>query len=65
MDMKNLVLIFFIIVIVLTIVYLFPEGNKTGHFIISTISLEIGILVIIFSLFVIAVILSKKSYYPF
>jgi hypothetical protein len=66
MDMRNVILIFFIIVVALTVLSLIPSENRTGNFIMpSIISLEVAILIIIFSLFTIAVILSKKSYYPF
>jgi hypothetical protein len=66
MDMRNVLLIFFIVVVFLTVLSLIPSENGTGHFIMPLmISLEVAILIIIISLFTIAVILSKKSYYPF
>lgn len=66
MDMKNVLLIFFIVVVFLAVLSLIPSENGTGHFIMpSIISLEVAILIIIFSLFTIGVIVSKKSYFPF
>jgi len=66
MDMKNVLLIFFIVVVFLVVLSLIPSENGTGRFIMpSIISLEVATLIIIFSLFTIAVIVSKKSYYPF
>jgi len=66
MDMKNVILIFFIIIAALAVLSLTPSENRTGNFIMpSIISLEAAILIIIFSLFTIATLLSKKSYYPF
>ena len=66
MEMKNLILVFFIIVIVLVVISLIPSEGRTGNFIMpSIISLEVAVLIIIFSLFAICAVLSKKSYYPF
>ena len=66
MDMKNIILIFFIIVILLALINLIPSGNQTGHMIMpSIVSIDVTIIIIIFSIFTITVILSKKSYYPF
>ena len=66
MDTKNLVLIFFIIIIALTLLSFIPSNNQTGHMIMpSIVSIDIAIMIIIFSLFTIAVVLSTKSYYPF
>ena len=66
MDIKSVVLIFFIIIIVLAFISFIPSESKTGNFITpSIISLEVALLIIIFSLFTIIIILSRKSYYPF
>lgn len=66
MDIRNVLLIFFIVVVFLAVLSLIPSENGTGHFIMpSIISLEVAILIIIFSLFTIAILMSKKSYYPF
>jgi hypothetical protein len=68
MDMKNLLVAIFIIVIVLILISIAPGENQTGHFLMpSIISLEVAIILIIFSLFAIASILlsRNKSYYPY
>ncbi len=68
MEMKNLIIAFFVVVIILVLVSLIPSENQTGRFIMpSVISLEVAIILIIFSLFAIAAIyLSRnKSYYPY
>jgi len=68
MDIKNVIVAFFIIVIILILVSLIPSENQTGHFIMpSIVSLEVAIILVIFSLFAIAAIyLSRnKTYYPF
>lgn len=68
MDMKNLIIAFFIIVIVLIVISIVPSESKTGYFITpSIIGLEVAIILIIFSLFTIAsIILSRnKTYCPY
>ncbi len=67
MDMRNLVVAFFILVIVLVVISIVPSEGGTGYFILPSASLEVAIILIIISLFAIAaVILSRnKSYYPY
>lgn len=65
MDISNLIVAFFIIIIVLTLLNI--EPYHTGHFILpATLSIEAAVAIILFSLVVIAVILiPKRTYYPF
>ncbi|NIO43982.1 MAG: hypothetical protein GTN36_00285 [Candidatus Aenigmarchaeota archaeon] len=67
MDIRNLVVAFFIVVIVLILVGIAPSESETGYFILPSATLEIAILLILFSLFVIASIVfsRNKSFYPF
>jgi len=64
MDIKNFIVAIFIIVIVMSIISMLPTGN-TGNFIFpSIVKIDVSLLVIAFALFSIAVMLSKKKYYP-
>jgi len=65
MDISNLIVAFFIIIIVLTLLNM--EPYHTGHLILPTpISIEVAVAIILFSLVVIIVILvPKRTYYPF
>ena len=67
MDIRNVVVAFFILVIVLVVISIAPSEGETGYYILPSASLEVAIILLIFSLFAIAaVILSKnKSYYPY
>lgn len=60
-----MLLIFFIVVVFLAVLSLIPSENGTGHFIMPSIISLVAALIIIFSIFTIAILLSKKSYYPF
>jgi predicted ferric reductase len=63
MDMKNLIVAVFIIVIVLAIISMLPTG-ATGNLITLSASVQLSLLIIAFALFSISVMLSKKKYYP-
>ena len=64
MDLKNFIVAIFIIVIVLSIISILPTGSS-GNFIFPTVAdLNVALLVIAFALFSIAVMVSKKNYYP-
>jgi len=70
MDIKKLIIAFFIVVIISTVIFLLPYSqNQTGNFIEPSGETNIGtgILIIAFSLFIIAAIMisSKRSYYPY
>jgi len=64
--MENLLVAFFIIIIVLTVVSIFPSKNQTGQFIMpSKFSVEMAIILILFSIIVIFfVVVPKKHYNP-
>lgn len=66
MELENLLFTFFIIIIVLTIVSLFPSRSQTGDFIApSNVSLDLATVIIIFSIVVLVVIkIPKKHYNP-
>jgi len=67
MDIRNVVVAFFILVIVLVVIRIAPSGGETGYFMLPSASLEVAIILVIFSIFaIVAVILSRnKSYYPY
>jgi hypothetical protein len=62
MDMKNLIVAVFIIVIVLAIISILPTG-ATGNLITFSANVQVSLLIIAFALFSISVMLSKKKYY--
>jgi len=63
MEMGNLLVSFFIVVIILAIISILSTGSQTGQFIMITKILEPGILLILLSIFVIFVIKVPKKYY--
>ena len=67
MDVRNIVVAFFILVIVLVVISIVPSEGETGYFILPSASIEVALILIIFSLFAIAAIIfsRNKSYYPF
>jgi hypothetical protein len=63
MELGKLLVIFFSVIIVLTILSLFPSKNQTGTFIISSPHLESAFTIIVFSSIVIFFVKVPKKYY--
>jgi hypothetical protein len=64
MDLKNFIVAIFIIVIVLSVISILPTGYSENVIFASVWQVNLALLVIAFALFSIAVMLSKKNYYP-
>ena len=66
MELGNLLVAFFIVIIILSFLSLIPSKNQTGQFIApSTFSIESTFIMIIFSILVIIIIkIPKKHYNP-
>jgi hypothetical protein len=64
MEMEKLLVVFFVIVIILTIISILPSKNQTGQFLSpSKINIEASIILVLFSIIIISFILVPKRYY--
>jgi len=64
MELENLLFVFFIIVIVLSLLSLIPSQNKTGQFIApSRFNIELAVILTLFSILVIIILKAPKKYY--